>query len=71
MVRLYKKLSRREMEYNTLIVEATEKGLKQGIKQGIEQNNLEVAKKMLKENIKVETISKITGLTKEEIAKLK
>ena len=71
MVRLYTKLSRREMEYNTLIVEATEKGLKQGIKQGIEQNNLEVAKKMLKENIKVETISKITGLTKEEIAKLK
>ena len=79
MVRLYTKLSRREMEYNTLIVEATEKGLKegrqkgleQGIKQGIEQNNLEVAKKMLKENIEVETISKITGLTKEEIAKLK
>ena len=67
MVRLYTKLSRREMEYNTLIVEATEKGLKEGI----EQNNLEVAKKMLKENIEVETISKITGLTKEEIAKLK
>ena len=71
MVRLYTKLSRREMEYNTLIVEATEKGLKEGIEQGIEQNNLEIAKKMLKENIKVETISKITGLTKEEIAKLK
>ena len=71
MVRLYTKLSRREMEYNTLIVEATEKGLKEGIEQGIEQNNLEVAKKMLEENIEVETISKITGLTKEEIAKLK
>ena len=71
MVRLYTKLSRREMEYNTLIAEATEKGLKEGIEKGIEQNNLEIAKKMLKENIKVETISKITGLTKEEIAKLK
>ena len=67
MVRLYTKLSRREMEYNTLIAEATEKGLKKGI----EQKTLEVAKKMLKENIEVETISKITGLTKEEIAKLK
>ena len=67
MVRLYTKLSRREMEYNTLIAEATEKGLKEGI----EQKTLEVAKKMLKENIEVETISKITGLTKEEIAKLK
>ena len=71
MVRLYTKLSRREMEYNTLIAEATEKGLKEGIEKGIEQNNLEIAKKMLKENIEVETISKITGLTKEEIAKLK
>ena len=67
MVRLYTKLSRREMEYNTLIAEATEKGLKKGI----EQKTLEVAKKMLEENIEVETISKITGLTKEEIAKLK
>ena len=87
MVRLYTKLSRREMEYNTLIVEATEKGLKEGLKEGLQkgleqglekgleqgakQNNLEVAKKMLEENIETETISKITGLTKEEIAKLK
>ena len=67
MVRLYTKLSRREMEYNTLIVEATEKGLKEGI----EQNNLEVAKKMLSKNIDITTIEEITGLTKEEIAKLK
>ena len=83
MVRLYTKLSRREMEYNTLIVEATEKGLKeghqkgleQGIKEGLEQGIKEektnIAKKMIKENIETETISKITGLTKEEIAKLK
>ena len=79
MVRLYTKLSRREMEHNTLIVEATEKGLKeglqkgieQGIEQGVKQNNLEVAKKMLNKNIDITTIEEITGLTKEEIAKLK
>ena len=79
MVRLYTKLSRREMEYNTLIVEATEKGLKegrqkgleQGIEQGIKEEKTNIAKKMIKENIETETISKITGLTKEEIAKLK
>ena len=79
MVRLYTKLSRREMEHNTLIVEATEKGLKeglqkgieQGIEQGVKQNNLEVAKKMLSKNIDITTIEEITGLTKEEIAKLK
>ena len=79
MVRLYTKLSRREMEYNTLIVEATEKGLKEGLQKGIEQgieqgakqNNLEVAKKMLNKNIDITTIEEITGLTKEEITKLK
>ena len=79
MVRLYTKLSRREMEYNTLIVEATEKGLKEGLQKGIEQgieqgakqNNLEVAKKMLSKNIDITIIEEITGLTKEEIAKLK
>ena len=79
MVRLYTKLSRREMEHNTLIVEATEKGLKEGLQKGIEQgieqgakqNNLEVAKKMLSKNIDITIIEEITGLTKEEIAKLK
>ena len=87
MVRLYTKLSRREMEYNTLIVEATEKGLKegrqkgleQGIKEGLEQGiekgtqqkTLEIAKKMLNKNIDITTIEEITGLTKEEITKLK
>ena len=91
MVRLYTKLSRREMEYNTLIVEATEKGLKegrqkgleqgikegleqgieQGIEQGTQQKTLEIAKKMLNKNIDITTIEEITGLTKEEITKLK
>lgn len=38
---------------------------------GIEQRNKEVAESMLKENLDVELIIKITGLTKEEINNLK
>lgn len=56
-----------------------EKGIKQGIEQGIEQgvvkgreeNNLEVVKNMLKENMDIELISKITNKTKEEILEIK
>ena len=52
-----------------------EKSLKEGyyndgIKVGIEQTNKENAKKMKEEGIDVETIIKITNLTKEEIEKL-
>ena len=83
MVKLYTKLSRREMEYNTYIAEATEEGYnnghekgyneghEQGIEQGIEQKNNEIAKKMLDKSLDITTIEEITGLTKEEIMKLK
>ena len=66
MVKLYTKLSRREMEYNTYIAEATE----EGYNKGIEEEKLNVAKKMLEEKLPLETISKITGLSNEEITKL-
>ena len=42
-----------------------------GITQGIEQKAKETAKKMLKEKLDIDLISKITGLSKEEIEKLK
>ena len=35
-----------------------------------EKEKLEIAKKMKEENMDISTISKITGLTKEEIEKL-
>ena len=86
MVRLYTKLSRREMEYNTFIEEAKEKGfnqgkqegfesgkqegLKKGLEQGIEQKSNEIVKNMLIEKIPLETISKITGLSIEKIEQL-
>ena len=42
-----------------------------GEAQGIEQNNMQTAIKMLKENIDVNTITKITGLSKKQIKDLK
>ncbi len=45
-------------------------GIEKGIQKGIEKTNKEVAKKMKLENISIETICNITGLTKEEIKKL-
>ena len=74
MVKLYTKLSRREMEYNTYIDEATEegynKGHEKGYNEGLDQKNNEIAKKMLEEKLPLETISKITGLSNEEITEL-
>ena len=43
----------------------------QAIKEGEKQAKLDTAKNMLKDNIKVETISKYTGLSKEEVEELK
>ena len=51
--------------------EGMKKGVKEGIKEGTEKKNLEVAKGMLKENIDINIITKITGLTKKEIIESK
>ena len=50
--------------------QAMEKGLEQGIEQGIEQRNISIAKNMISENLDIELISKITGLTLDQIKKL-
>ena len=42
-----------------------------GVKQGEREVQVEVSKKMLNDNFKVDTISEITGLTREEIEALK
>ena len=51
--------------------EGLEKGHKQGIEQGKKENNLSIAKKMLEEKIPLETIIKITNLSKKDIENLK
>ena len=46
------------------------RGREEGIKYGEKNKSLEIAKKMKEENISMEQIEKITGLTKEEIENL-
>ena len=45
-------------------------GYDSGTLEGKRKEKLEIAKKMKEENMDISTISKITGLTKEEIEKL-
>ena len=59
---LYSAYTKEELEKNTLIEEAEQRG--------IEKNKLEIAKNMIKENIDIDIISKITGLDKQELEKL-
>ena len=61
------------------IKEGLEKGIKEGIEEGIKngeasgkkKSQIEIAKKLLKLNMPIEQISKITELSIEEIEKLK
>jgi predicted transposase/invertase (TIGR01784 family) len=47
-----------------------EQGREQGREEGKQDKQLEIAKKMLDENMDLSLISKMTGLTKEKIEKL-
>ncbi len=51
--------------------QAIREGRQQGIKEGMLQRSIETAKKMLERNMLIEDISDITGLSIEEINKLK
>lgn len=50
---------------------AREEGLADGFAEGSLERNLEIAQNMLKENMDIQIISKITGLSKKEIENLK
>ena len=75
---LYESRRRAIMDYNTGIAEAKAEGLTQGLELGrsegkelgVREEKLEIAKKMLKENLKLELIIKMTGLSKEELLKI-
>ena len=43
---------------------------RRGIEEGIKKEKIQIAKRMLAENIEIETIVRVTGLTKEEIKNL-
>lgn len=60
--------------YNTEMEEATNKGFSKGINEGIDkgkqERNIEIANEMLKEKMDINLISKITGVSIDEINKL-
>ena len=59
-----------ETATNKGLREGMEKGLAKGIEQGKKRKSTEIAKELLKENMPIEKIAKITKLSKEEIEQL-
>ncbi len=51
--------------------EGEAKGIEKGIEQGVDKTKREVVEKMLKENLDISLISKIGGLSKDEIKEIK
>ena len=64
-----------EMDRNSEIGQAKKEGIEEGEAkgkaEGILERNIEIAKNMLNKKFKEEDIIDVTGLTKEEIEKLK
>ena len=56
---------------NSLRIQAIKEGRAEGREVGLKEGRAEIAKNMLKENMDINLISKLTGLTKEEINSLK
>ena len=50
-------------------IKGKEEGIEQGIEQGKKQSKKEIAKKLLAEGMDIETVARITELTKEDIIK--
>ena len=61
----------KEDGYNNGYNDGKDAGLTQGKELGAKEKMVEIAKKMLKENVDVDFIVKMTGLSKEELEKLK
>ena len=59
------------MVENDKLAYAEKQGMEKGLVQGKEQKRLEIAKTMLKNNVEEDLIIKYTGITKEELNKLK
>ena len=71
VVNMYSAYTREELERNTMLEEAREEAIEQGLEQGVSKRNIEIAKKMLEDNIDIQTIIKYTDLTEEEIKQIK
>ena len=58
------------MTFEYMLNERERKGLEQGRAEGEAEKQREIAKRMLQENIEKSVITKVTGLSLEEIEKL-
>ena len=54
----------------SVLEEGKKEGFEKGIEQGMEEKSAQIVKNMLKENLDIEIISKVTGLTLQEIEKI-
>ena len=59
-----------ELDRRFAMTGARDQGRKEGRKEGKAEEKLEIAKKMLAEKMDIGVITKVTGLTKEEIEEL-
>lgn len=71
MVTMFDQENMHEMIRNTELEEAQERGIERGIKRGFKEKALEIAQNMLKGKMDIKDISIFTGLSIEEIEKLK
>jgi len=62
---------RDKMQFRQGHQEGLEKGIQEGIQKGIQKKAADTAKALLKENMSTNKIAEITGLSVEEIKKLK
>ncbi len=67
----YARESGREEGHKVGKEEGLKVGREEGRAEGAKQNSFDIAKRMLQKGIAIETISELTGLTAEEVSKLK
>ena len=61
----------KELHLEKLRLSELKEAKEKGIEQGVEQEKIEIAKELLNNNVSLDIIMKSTGLSKEEIEKLK
>ena len=67
----YNKEELERLDREDRIEDAKKEAREEGITQGITQRNIEIAKSLLKSGMNIQDVSRHTGLTKDEIEKLK
>lgn len=66
----YENRIKRERDYNTLLYNAEQRGIEKGLEKGRDEGVMLTAINMKKNGSGLDFISKVTGLTAEEIEKL-